>query len=134
MRQTRTVTYMRDDVDDGGTEPGPEQDVVRPWKPWQLATITAVAVVALFAGIWWVAGQEERDVTGACREAVLQQLAAPASAEFGDLHLEETSTGYKVTGYVDAQNLMGALIRNKITCTVTRPYGPWTADAYISRY
>lgn len=52
-----------------------------------------------------------------CRTAVAQQLKAPGSAKYGDeQYTSDTPTAGRVTGWVDAQNGFGALVRNRFVC------------------
>lgn len=53
-----------------------------------------------------------------CREAVKVQLKAPATAKFGDeKFVAHTPTAGLVTGWVDAENGFGALVRERFTCS-----------------
>lgn len=53
---------------------------------------------------------------------VKDRLLAPASAKFSpDSETQAVSLGderWTVTGYVDSQNVYGAMLRNRYTCTV----------------
>jgi hypothetical protein len=59
----------------------------------------------------------------ACEHYVRNQLHAPASARVGDEQTQNLGGGrYRVTSFVDAQNLFGALIRTRYVCEA------WTFD------
>jgi hypothetical protein len=53
-----------------------------------------------------------------CRDLVEGSLKAPATAEFGELSAAKLLGEWTVTGYVDAENSFGAMLRNNFQCTV----------------
>jgi len=59
-----------------------------------------------------------------CQEFVEDQLVAPATAKFPGMSevvivsIKNEQNAYRVSGYVDAQNRMGALIRNYYVCEI----------------
>lgn len=95
-----------------------------------------VAGVAVIVGAVWLAGSAvlasdsepqdeasgptEDGAISVCHQAVEAKLKAPATAEFGG---ETASTGtgedWAVTGWVDAENGFGALIRTDWKCFTT---------------
>lgn len=61
-----------------------------------------------------------------CRTAVAERLKAPGSARFGDVrYTPESDIAGRVTGWVDAENSFGALVRNRFVCTAYNPSGSW---------
>lgn len=61
-----------------------------------------------------------------CRIKVSEQLKAPGSAKFGDMkYTPESDIAGRVTGWVDAENGFGALVRNRFACTAYNPSGSW---------
>ncbi|GIG71128.1 hypothetical protein [Phytomonospora endophytica] len=99
----------------------PDGTAVQRWRSprWVAALLAAaagfiaIAVSLLFAVL--VPTPEERAIEE-CRQSVLEQLKAPATAQFGDAKATEGDDGYSVSGYVDAQNGFGALIRTDYRC------------------
>lgn len=61
-----------------------------------------------------------------CRVAVAERLKSPGSARYGDVkYTPESPTAGRVTGWVDAENGFGALVRNRFACTAYMPSGSW---------
>jgi hypothetical protein len=67
-----------------------------------------------------------------CELFVKGRLKAPSTAKFGHVW-DTTTTGsgdgpYQVSGYVDAQNSFGAMLRNYYVCTAqgSSPSDTWT--------
>jgi hypothetical protein len=104
--------------------------------PWIIAT---VLVFALGAAVVWASTRPEpapatstkptiAAAHSACEEAVELQLKAPGSATFGGR--EESAANVeipiRVSGYVDAQNSFGALVRNRYSCLATPSGSTWT--------
>ncbi|WP_433600400.1 hypothetical protein ACQPXH_00565 [Nocardia sp. CA-135953] len=62
--------------------------------------------------------EQERQVTDRCEDVVRDQLKSPASAKFSDVQIAGNSKeGWAASGYVDAQNSYGAMLRDVWTCT-----------------
>lgn len=62
----------------------------------------------------------------ACQEKVLVQLKAPGTAQFGGVEYstQNTTTPVRVSGWVDAENSFGGLIRNRYSClAIPTEYG-----------
>jgi hypothetical protein len=78
-----------------------------------------------------------RDAYLACRGFVRQQIPTPATAKFpptsGATVTGEDDGPFVVSATVDAENLSGALVRERFTCTVTRVEGGWRLDALTVR-
>jgi hypothetical protein len=54
---------------------------------------------------------------GKCRDLMSAKLTSPGSAKFGPVKVEMTGNGTKlVTGWVDAENGFGALLRQDYYC------------------
>jgi len=101
----------------------PDQHIPRPparsrW-PWITAAILAIALAAA-AATYLLMPTDEGEAADRCRDAVTEQLKAPATADFGDATVtrEDGDFGsyFEVTGKVDAQNGFGALARNTYRC------------------
>jgi hypothetical protein len=61
---------------------------------------------------------EDQDIA-LCKQELLSQLLAPASAEFSEVVQEELDSRLtSVTGIVDSQNNFGAMIRGGFKCHV----------------
>lgn len=72
------------------------------------------------------------DAKYACREAVERKLKAPTTAKFPyyqQFSAYRDGDGYSVSGYVDAQNSFGAMIRTSFSCQMRNIGGSWTALA-----
>lgn len=112
---------------------GPQEPAPAPRSPWSRAFwVTAAAVGALLAVLSLVtprgggSGEYDRyDFVAQCQELVRGQLRAPATARFPDLEVtfgpgphavRETSSGWEWSGYVDAENGFGALVRARFAC------------------
>ena len=69
-----------------------------------------------------------------CQQFAVKQLKAPATAKFGpssswQVRHEKGTMAYTTTGYVDAQNVFGALIRSVVSCDMVFNGGKlWTAN------
>lgn len=74
-----------------------------------------IVLALMFAG---GGGNEQRDVTTACEQAVKARLKAPASADFDTSATESSPDRWTVSGSVDAQNSFGAKIRSSFSCRV----------------
>jgi hypothetical protein len=73
------------------------------------------AISQVTAGCGFV---EDQDIA-LCKQEVLSQLLAPASAEFSEVVQEELDSRLtSVTGIVDSQNNFGAMIRGGFKCHV----------------
>lgn len=72
----------------------------------------------------------------ACHTAAQRQITTPATATFSDETTSSVSaTRSKVDGMVDAQNSLGALIRNRYTCEADRGPTGWTvADVVFAKW
>lgn len=87
--------------------------------------------VALFAAAgtaaWWGRTHpSERGLVRLCRTAVTAYLRAPASARWpGHEIVSHDERTWTVTGYVDAQNGFGALLRMEWECEGERTGGEW---------
>lgn len=95
---------------------GMERTVIR-WTLFGIAIFTVVAIL----GFEYLGGAGEREAKDACKEATLDALKAPGTAEWVDISAVAASGSsevFDVTGEVDAENGYGALIRNRFTCTV----------------
>ena len=68
----------------------------------------------------------------ACKNAVGDQLKAPATAEYQITRSIRSGRGWQVTGTVDAENSFGAKIRNTWTCSASETNGTWSAYAVIN--
>lgn len=63
---------------------------------------------------------DEFTAIGACQNSVEAQLKSPGSAEFGGENAARQAGGrYEISGWVDAQNSFGALVRVTWTCSAT---------------
>jgi hypothetical protein len=103
-----------------------------PARIWPL--VLAAVVLALVVG--WLSFRPA-GTTGAvvvtsgqavqkCQAVIATRLKAPGSARYGDIAYTATSdTGVRVTGWVDAQNGFGALVRNRFVCAADRASGSW---------
>lgn len=76
---------------------------------------------------------QQRAIKKSCQDAVLDDLKAPATAQFSDV--DATLSGndeYSVTGAVDAENGFGALIRNSFACITKLSTGDtWESTATV---
>jgi len=71
-----------------------------------------------------------------CEDIIESRLVAPSTAKFASYYEQQIWTlgknsgayenAYRVTGYVDAQNSFGALIRTYYTCDISYNGGEWT--------
>ena len=92
-----------------------------------LAVVAGVAVAMRLASMWSPPeppGPEE-SAKSACRDAVLDRLKSPSSAEFSNEEAAAKGRRFEVTGSVDADNSFGASIRNDYVCLVSNSNGPW---------
>jgi hypothetical protein len=73
-------------------------------------------------------------LTTACHDAIKERLKAPGTAQFGGEYIRRTSTGGgEITGWVDAQNGFGALVRNRTVCSANVTSVGWSiADVTLS--
>ena len=93
------------------------------WKTWVFGSILAIGVLGYFLPGW--IKMKPKD---AIKLAVKEFLKAPATAQFVSVEiLEHESQGYTqyYFGYVvvDAQNLYGALVRNRLCVIVLEEEG-----------
>ncbi len=79
---------------------------------WAAISVLALSVTTL------VGCSLFEDPDGAeCRDLMSSRLKSPGSAQFGPVTVEMTGDGTKlVTGWVDAENGFGALIRTDYYC------------------
>lgn len=117
----------------GKSTAAPEPDDAKPWR--RLLYFLVAAPLVIFFGIigltmWGPKDEsnsirtevlkEERRVEKMCRDAVLDQLKSPASAEFGGLTVTSTgASAWQVRGEVDSQNGFGAQVRTSFACLLT---------------
>jgi len=120
-------------------KPRPKPRKKQPTKPRSkhqatsvLVVLIAIACIALcvIASIMGNGGEGEGDTPTPsmayvmCQEFVEDQLVAPATAKFPGMSevvivsIKNEQNAYRVSGYVDAQNRMGALIRNYYVCEI----------------
>lgn len=88
------------------------------------AAIAVVLVVALRT-------DPKDDALGACKEAVLQGMKSPSTANFTDELVRkdlDLPNAWEVYGSVDAQNSFGATVRNTFGCVVLDDDGDMTVD------
>lgn len=110
-----------------------EPDDARPWR-WLLYFLVAAPLVVFFGVIGLIMWgpkdesnsiqadilKEERRIEKLCREAVLDQLKAPSSAEFERLATISTGNAtWTVRGQVDSQNGFGAQVRTEFACVIS---------------
>jgi hypothetical protein len=67
---------------------------------------------------------EQFDAERVCQDFVKDRLVAPATAEF-ESSVSGLGPEYTVTGTVDAQNALGATVRNDFSCTVRGDGSTW---------
>ena len=83
--------------------------------------LVCVAIVIIAAVQGSNGGSNDINTTGmaqvTCEQAVTNGLKAPSTAKFGgEAAIQNSPTDFSVTGYVDAQNSFGAMIRTYWTC------------------
>jgi hypothetical protein len=94
--------------------------------PWIAAAIV-VLVLAAGVAVWFLrpetpVGSSTKltlaSAAAACQEKVKAQLKAPGTAKFGgeEYSTTNTDTPVRVSGWVDAENSFGALVRNRYSC------------------
>ena len=91
-----------------------------------LAILVACGIFCVIASLrqGGDSGPTPRDANMMCEDFVKNRLVAPATAKFPSLQdvtvivVSDTQNIYKVSGYVDSQNRMGALVRTHYTCVV----------------
>jgi hypothetical protein len=72
--------------------------------------------------------ERKEQAVQACQEDVTAELKAPSTAHFVGFYAEHftdydfDNRHWHVTGYVDAQNSFGAMLRKHITCEVKQDY------------
>jgi hypothetical protein len=104
--------------------------------PWLLAAVVAFALVS--AGAWFLTRSDPAPpatstttIEGAyvaCEDAVRLRLKAPGTAQFGGRQASTTNPNQipiYVTGWVDAENSFGALLRMEYECTVGHDERGW---------
>ncbi|SNR98957.1 hypothetical protein SAMN06272737_1579 [Blastococcus mobilis] len=68
----------------------------------------------------------------ACEGFVEDRLKAPSSADFSgyfDSYVIQSGDEYTVSGYVDAENSFGAMLRSEWTCTVRDGGDTWYLES-----
>lgn len=103
-----------------------------------LLIIVIVAVGSLFSG----GGDDEEDepvvatadaAISVCQQSVETKLKAPATAEFGGEDSFYVGDDWTVTGWVDAENSFGALIRNTWSCEAKWLHGDdWSVSSTVA--
>ncbi|MGY1593249.1 hypothetical protein ACI79D_14840 [Geodermatophilus sp. SYSU D00708] len=98
------------------------------------AGLAATGLALALAGC----GGSSGDADGAiayCHQFVEDRLRAPATADFPGFPdhqvYELTPTGWRVAGYVDAENGFGANVRTDWTCEISyeESSGTWTLES-----
>ena len=74
------------------------------------------ALLTVIAATLLVATGCDRPEWIECKEVVLDQLKAPATAKFGAPEVRTSFDELEISSYVDAENSYGALIRTDFTC------------------
>lgn len=101
----------------------------RSLEPGQIVAFAMLAVVAvlLVFVIATTSGADDAtpynpdnasEARAQCEDLVTTNLKAPASAEFGTIEATRSGGEWIVTGYVDAENSFGAMLRTDFQCTV----------------
>lgn len=72
---------------------------------------------------------DHMDAISAAKQFVLKNLKAPSTAKFPPIMdfsvTQKNADSWLVTGFVDAQNSFGAMLRQQFTCTVRRDSDRW---------
>lgn len=111
-------------------------------RRWPLAALAVVVLLAGAAAAWfvvWPAVDREHvarpagtvGAVAACHEAVKLRLKAPGTAQFGGEQTQGDggpTTAAIVTGWVDAQNGFGAMVRSRYWCKAFRGDSVWRVD------
>lgn len=100
--------------------------------------IAACFLIAIALGAWYAfrsstnaPSPESEQAYAAVKDAVLQDLKAPGTADFqsNPILIPVKPDTWEVESWVDAQNSFGAKIRTRIACTVQRsPAGTWEVE------
>lgn len=106
---------------------GGDNSTTKVRKPfWRTdGAVALVIVVIIGAFVLWdqldLTGDVSSDARDNCREAVTERLADPASADFSvtDSSVQETTTGFTVTGTLTAENGLGIEETLSFRCTTT---------------
>lgn len=118
-----------------------ESDQQGQWRSRAVAAlIVAVLVVAVSSSIGsgdddGRDGDDEIGAWIACQEFVERQLRAPATAQFpsrSSVEVERTTTGWEISGHVDAENAMGATLRADFTCQARLDGDTWVGRAQLA--
>ncbi len=112
----------------------------RAWPAWVIGLIGLVST-SLVVGLGLLfAARSDTDppasttkltlssAAAGCQEKVLPQLKAPGTAKFGGEEYSTTNTTVpvRVSGWVDAENSFGALVRNRYSCLATPTDHGWS--------
>lgn len=123
-----------------------------PRRDVPLLAILGVVVVALVGLVHYLlAGNGslsvDDDLYRVCKDWTTKQLKSPATAVYPPLSALDTTEGYgikkevqpgfgepvyKVSGYVDAQNSFGALLRSDFVCEVKQDGDQWRGRSTVS--
>src|SRR4051812_11770912 len=82
------------------------------------AGIVLVLVVLCGGALWWQSGADEREAKRLCQESTEADMDTPATAKFHFTSVNGGDGSWFVGGYVDAQNLHGATVRDDFSCRV----------------
>lgn len=119
------------------------------WPGWKIALLVAALIspAVVFALVLTAVRSDPSDssktaptlesAAGMCHEEVKKNLKAPGTAQFGTADFSTTVEGVpiRVSGWVDAQNSFGALVRNRYSCLATPSGSTWTiSDVTFSNW
>jgi len=94
------------------------------------AAVLVYTVVMVAVRLW--PDSAETAAIRSCELAVVRQLEAPATAEFGDATADaQEGGGYLITGQVDVENGFGGLIRDNNVCAAVPVGDSWFALAVL---
>lgn len=110
-----------------------------PRRLWPWITAAMVVLALGLAGLGYILTRPDAptssssmltlaSATAGCQEKVLPRLKAPGTAKFGgdDYSTTNTTMPVRVSGWVDAQNGFGALLRYRYSCLATPTEHGWS--------
>jgi hypothetical protein len=125
----------------------PMSNLLRRDLPHVEFVITLVVIAIFLVGLGYAhfAGSGplnlDNDVYRVCKDWTTKQLKSPATAVYPPLSaLEETegygfsnkgAAGYTLSGYVDAQNGFGALLRSDFVCKAKKEGDNWRGSSIL---
>ena len=92
---------------------------------WIIAAVQSIAIAAAWLAYVIAAGNDAQSAAvRACEDVMRKEVVNPATARFSDVRWFDDLNGdgrSKVSGNIDSQNQLGAVVRATFTCQVDNP-------------